>query len=68
MWTVLDPSLVLPEYAVEIQYDWGDSAGSSAMTSSAPPQSSRSRDKDGLSASSMSAELANLAAVGLSGR
>ncbi len=51
-WVVLDPAVILPEYAVEVEYDWDTPEDAS----------SRMRDKD--ASVSMSSELAALAAIG----
>ena len=63
-WTVLDPYLILPEYAVEIEYDWGDTgSGSDAPV----PVSGRSRDKEGVAPTTMVAELTALASMASAG-
>jgi hypothetical protein len=59
-WTVMDPSLILPEYAVEIEYDWSGDRGSG---SDVAPLSARTRDKEGIAPTTMVSELASLASV-----
>jgi hypothetical protein len=53
----MDPCLILPEYAVEIEYDWG------GAVDGAVPLSGRTRDKEGVAPTTMVAELASLASV-----